>query len=337
LSNVSISIANNEYLTFLGPSGSGKTVLLRVIAGFEQPDRGEVIFDGKPIHDVPAHLRGIGFVFQNFALFPHLSVFDNIAFGLANRVNAPERDRATLRDKVEAMIDLVGLAGLEERGVHQISGGQRQRVALARTLVTEPRLVLLDEPLGALDANLRLRMRGELRQIRSRLGVTFLHVTGSETEALAMGDRVAVLDAGRIAQAADPDTIYNRPMSPNVARFLNCYNLLDGRVDGREFVTRAGRLPFTSPAKAAGRPAYAIRRDRISISRGDEPAAGGASIAAKFLASEYSGSAVNFFFEAEGGQLIEVEHHLSHHSPEELEPQAVYRLTWRPEDGIAFA
>ncbi len=337
LNEISIAVAGNEYVTFLGPSGAGKTVLLRVIAGFEQPDQGAVIFDGEPVNDVPAHLRGIGFVFQNFALFPHLSVFDNIAFGLVNRVNAPERHGARLREKVGAMIELVGLAGLEDRGVHQISGGQRQRVALARTLVTEPRLVLLDEPLGALDANLRLRMRGELRRIRSRLGVTFLHVTGSETEALAMGDRVAVLDGGRISQAADPDTIYNRPSSANVARFLNCYNLFDGRIDGRDFVTRAGRLPFTASPCPGGRPAYAIRRDRIAVQAAGSPTLSGASVDARFLASEYSGSTVSFFFEIDGGQVVEVEHHLSHRSPDRLEAQAAYRLSWRAEDGIVFA
>jgi putative spermidine/putrescine transport system ATP-binding protein len=338
LDEISISVADNEYVTFLGPSGSGKTTLLRVIAGFERPDRGSVIFEGKPIDDVPAHLRGIGFVFQNFALFPHLSVFDNIAFGLANRVQAPERDAARIRAKAMAIIELVGLGGLEERGVHQISGGQRQRVALARTLVTEPRLVLLDEPLGALDANLRLRMRSELRHIRSQLGVTFLHVTGSETEALAMGDRVAVLDSGRIAQLADPDTVYNRPVSPNVARFLNCYNLFDGTIEGSSFVTRAGRFPFASMPTAAGRPGYAVRRDRINIlPDAAGTAAMGASVSARFLASEYSGATVNFFFEIDGGQVLEVEHHLSHRLPEMLEPHAVYRLAWRPEDGIAFS
>lgn len=337
LSDISISVAGNEYVTVLGSSGSGKTTLLRVIAGFDRPDRGAVIFQGRQINHVPAHLRGIGFVFQNFALFPHLSVFNNIAFGLANRLNQPECDHSRLHDKVASIIDLVGLAGLEDRGVHQISGGQRQRVALARTLVTEPRLVLLDEPLGALDANLRLRMRGELRRIRGRLGVTFLHVTGSETEALAMGDRVAVLDAGAVAQAADPDTIYNRPSSPNVARFLNCYNLFDGRIDGSDFVTRAGRLPFTAAPTGTGRPAYAVRRDRISVGPAHGAPSAGASITARFLASEYSGSTVNFFFEIEGGQVVEVEHHLSHRSPEQLDAQAVYRLAWRPEDGIAFA
>ena len=168
LFDVSLSVADNEYVSLLGPSGSGKTVLLRLIAGFEQPDAGRILFDGNDIASVPAHERGIGFVFQNFALFPHLSVYDNIAFGLVNRERDPLTDENVLRSKIMTMVDLVGLKGLEDRGVHQISGGQRQRVALARTLVSQPRIVLLDEPLGALDANLRTRMRGVLPSFMSR-------------------------------------------------------------------------------------------------------------------------------------------------------------------------
>ena len=180
LDNATLEAGANEYISFLGPSGSGKTTLLRVIAGFETPDAGRVIFQGRDVTNVPAHERGIGFVFQNFALFPHLTVMKNVAFGLTHGksgLSAADIDRRS-----REMIDMVGLSGMEDRGVDQISGGQRQRVALARTLTLRPRLVLLDEPLGALDANLRGRMRNELRAIRERLGVTFLHVTGSETE-----------------------------------------------------------------------------------------------------------------------------------------------------------
>src|SRR6185312_936890 len=162
----------------LGPSGSGKTTLLRAIAGFEALDAGRIFLSGRDITTTPAHERGIGFVFQNFALFPHLSVLDNVAFGLRNGAKRA-RESEVLRRAHEA-IELVGLKGLEERGIGQISGGQKQRVALARTLVIRPKLVLLDEPLGALDANLRLRMRAELRRIREQLGIPFLHVTGSE-------------------------------------------------------------------------------------------------------------------------------------------------------------
>ena len=237
LNNATLEVGANEYLSFLGPSGSGKTTLLRVIAGFEAPEAGRVYFEGRDITNVPAHERGIGFVFQNFALFPHLTVIQNVGFGLTHGksgLSAAEVERRAVE-----MIELVGLSGMEGRGVDQISGGQRQRVALARTLAMRPKLVLLDEPLGALDANLRSRMRNELRAIRERLGVTFLHVTGSETEALAMGDRVVVLDRGTIIQTGTPGEIYDRPASPEVAHFLNRFNLFDGELSKGHFAARA--------------------------------------------------------------------------------------------------
>jgi putative spermidine/putrescine transport system ATP-binding protein len=338
IDGVSLSIPNNEYVSLLGPSGSGKTVLLRLIAGFDQPDQGQIHFDGRRVDVVPAHRRGIGFVFQNFALFPHLTVHENIAYGLANRVDRPETDAAKLKAKVGKMIELVGLAGLESRNVSQISGGQRQRVALARTLVTEPRLVLLDEPLGALDANLRERMRGELRAIRAELGVTFFHVTGGESEALAMGDRVIVLDRGRIVQFDNPDTVFNRPLSADVARFLNCYNLIAGKMAGNRFAAAIGDFPVVRRQSGGAEPAYAIRHDLIRIQPSGAPrAADETGIEARFITSEYSGASVQYFFALPTGTIIEVENHLSHRKPEQLEPQTVYALTWGAGDAIVFA
>lgn len=332
LSDVSLSVRGNEYISLLGPSGSGKSTLLRVIAGFETPDRGRVFFEGHDITHVPAHERGIGFVFQNFALFPHLSVFDNVAFGLAHgKAPAPRNEIVT---RVNEVIALVGLTGMEGRGVHQISGGQKQRVALARTLVMAPRLVLLDEPLGALDANLRHRMRVELRAIREKLGVTFLHVTGSETEALSMGDRVVVLDKGAIAQFARPDDIYGSPATPNVAHFLNRYNIFDGQLKGKTFETSFGHLPVTS-ATPADRAAYAVRYDRMNV-EDENSAADKPGIPATFVASEYLGASVMYFFESEQGKVIEVEHHLSLGKPESYRPRARYMLRWKPEDAIVF-
>ena len=329
LADVNIAVDHNEYVSLLGPSGSGKTVLLRTIAGFEAPDQGRIEVNGVDVTSLPAHERGIGFVFQNFALFPHLNVFDNIAFGLVNR-QEPLR-RSEIEKRVPEIIKLVGLEGLELRGVGQISGGQKQRVALARTLVTEPKLILLDEPLGALDANLRGRMRNELRAIRERLGVTFLHVTGSETEALAMGDRVIVLDHGRVAQFDRPVTVYGEPASPNVARFLNRYNLFDGSIAGLSFKSAYGALAFKRKIKS-DQPAYAIRYDRVSVGGGK----GEAGIDATYIASEYLGSAMTHFFEAAGGQVVEVEHHLSNGPPESFEPHKSYLLRWKPEDAIVF-
>ena len=271
LNAITLTIPDNAYVALLGSSGSGKTVLLRTIAGFETLDSGSVLLKGAPVDDVPAHRRNIGFVFQNFALFPHLDVFENVAFGLRN---AGRTARAKpLTAQVQAMLDLVGLTGLERRAVTQISGGQRQRVALARTLVTEPQLVLLDEPLGALDANLRTRMCGELRRIRERLGVTFLHVTGSETEALAMGDQVIVLDEGHIAQVGLPDRVYSRPRDARVARFLNCYNLIEGRLGPAGFAAEGCTLPC-GPAERGG-DVYAIRQDLIAVRPAGAPAAAG--------------------------------------------------------------
>ncbi len=339
LDGIDLALPGDAYISLLGPSGSGKTTLLRVIAGFEDPDGGSIVFDGKRIDTVAPHQRGIGFVFQNFALFPHLSVAQNIAFGLENREVDAVTDRRVIDARVKDIIALVGLTGLEGRAVTQISGGQRQRVALARTLVTEPRMVLLDEPLGALDANLRARMRTELRAIRERCGVTFLHVTGSETEALAMGDTVLVLDRGRIAQSADSDTIYNRPASPAVARFLNCYNLFPGRLEGGAFVGSAGRFSLGGRAATrATQPAYAIRYDRVAV-RPREAAIGDDEVRVEgnFVASEYSGAAVNSFFALDDGRVFEVETHLSHAAPEAYEDQGRYALVWKREDALVYA
>lgn len=337
LDGVNLSLPDNSYISLLGPSGSGKTTLLRVIAGFETPESGTIRFGGKVINAAPPHERGIGFVFQNFALFPHLSVEQNIGFGLANRQHNPLRDERALKARVRDMISLVGLTGLEGRAITQISGGQKQRVALARTLVTEPRMVLLDEPLGALDANLRTRMRVELRAIRERCGVTFLHVTGSETEALSMGDTVLVLDDRKIAQQGDADTIYNRPCSAAVARFLNCYNLFSGELQGGVFASSAGPLGFTSAPTPSATPTYAIRFDRVAIRpAGTVPAENEVGIEASFIASEYTGSAINSFFTLDDGKVFEVESHLSHSDPEQYQPHGRYSLIWKREDALVY-
>jgi ABC-type Fe3+/spermidine/putrescine transport system ATPase subunit len=337
LDNVSLDIPSDCYVSLLGASGSGKTVLLRVIAGFEEADAGAIVFAGRQMIGVPAFGREIGFVFQNFALFPHLSVYSNIAFGLENRAEGALHDRNELRDRVHAMIALVGLSGLESRGIHQISGGQRQRVALARTLVTEPRLILLDEPLGALDANLRLRMRGELRRIRERLGVTFLHVTGSEAEALAMGDRIVVLDRGRVGQFDTPDVVFSQPASPAVAKSLNCYNLFGGTIDAGLFVAEDQRFKIAAPKAKSADISYAIRQDAITIKDGDaEIAPDEDSISARYIASEYTGSAFMYFFRSKSGAIIEVENHLSHRAMQNLDVDMEYTLVWKAEHALVF-
>jgi spermidine/putrescine transport system ATP-binding protein len=316
LSDVTFAVGRGEYVALLGPSGSGKTTLLRSIAGFEIPDAGKIILSGREITRANVYERGIGFVFQNFALFPHLSVKDNIAFGLRNGARRLSEDEVLSR--VLQAIAMVGLTGLEERGVAQISGGQKQRVAL--------------EPLGALDANLRLRMRAELRQIREQLGIPFLHVTGSETEALAMGDRVIVLDQGRIGQFGKPDEVYNRPATPNVARFLNRYNVFDGALDGEVFASAYGRFAF-GIRMASTESAYAVRYDRLVARQ-----AGSVSpaIRVSYIASEYLGAAIMHFFETNDGKVVEVEHHLSNGPPSTFSEGEAYDLTWTAEDGIVF-
>lgn len=332
LDNATLEAGANEYISFLGPSGSGKTTLLRVIAGFEAPESGRVYFNGKDITNLPAHERGIGFVFQNFALFPHLTVIQNVGFGLTHGksgLSAAEIERRSLE-----MIALVGLSGMEGRGVDQISGGQRQRVALARTLTMHPKLVLLDEPLGALDANLRSRMRNELRAIRERLGVTFVHVTGSETEALAMGDRIVVLDRGRIIQVGTPDEVYGAPASPEVAHFLNRFNLFDGTLSGGTFNGVFGAVP-SPQAIPSDRSVYAVRYDRMQVLPVSAKVSG-PSIRARLVASEYLGSSMMNFFEAEDGHVIEMEHHLSLGAAQEFEPRQDYLLTWNPDQAIVF-
>ena len=337
LDGIDLSLPDDSYISLLGPSGSGKTTLLRVIAGFENPEGGTIRFSGKVVNATPPYERNIGFVFQNFALFPHLSVKDNIGFGLTNRKIDPVTDSKVVHARVRDIIELVGLTGLEDRAVVQISGGQKQRVALARTLVTEPKMVLLDEPLGALDANLRTRMRAELRTIRERCGVTFLHVTGSETEALAMGDTVLVLDNKKIAQQGDADTIYNRPGSAAVARFLNCYNLFSGKAEGALFKSPVGALAFSGLSQPSVSPAYAIRYDRIAVRPvGSVVADDEVKIEGTFVASEYTGAAINAFFSLDDGKVFEVESHLSRSAPETYEPHGRYSLVWKREHALVY-
>lgn len=332
LDDVSLDVGLNEYVAFLGPSGSGKTTLLRVIAGFEKPETGRVFFQGRDITYQPAHERGIGFVFQTFALFPHLTVAKNVSFGLLHGkspMSAAEADR-----RAREMIEMVGLAGMEDRGVDQISGGQRQRVALARTLAMQPKLVLLDEPLGALDANLRGRMRNELRAIRERLGVTFLHVTGSENEALAMGDRVVVLDRGHVIQSGTAEQVYDTPSSPDVAHFLNRFNLFEGRLSGGRFTGPFGSVPTTA-ARKSDRDIYAVRYDRMRVLPA-QAATDGPALKATFVASEYLGSSIMNFFETPDGKVVEMEHHLSLGAPDTYEAKQDYTLTWDPAQAIVF-
>ena len=343
IDDVSLTVRDDEYLTCLGPSGSGKSTLLRLIAGIETPDAGTIRLDGRDVTHLAPHLRGLGFVQQKYALFPHLTVHDNVAFGLRHRQVDPLCDEAAARAKVREMLALVGLGDLGDRMTGQISGGQKQRVSLARTLVTEPRICLLDEPLGALDANLRERMTVELRRIRRALGVSFVHATGNETEALAMGDRMVVLDEGRAPQTGTPDEIYERPATVRVARSLNAYNILEGEGDGGRFVHPAGDLPLPPGLRDVRH--YAVHFDAIAIiasgngeGRGDEAARPPdlQGLDATFVTSEFVGSTMIYFFRAADGSILEVEQHLSKSDPIDFARRQPCRLAWRVEDVLGY-
>ena len=224
LKSINLDIRDKEFITLLGPSGCGKTTTLRIIGGFETPDDGHVYFDGKDVKDVPPYERPVNTVFQKYALFPHLNVYENIAFGPRLR----KMDKKELHEKVLEMLEVVNLKGFERRKVTTLSGGQQQRVAIARALINEPRVLLLDEPLGALDLKLRKDMQMELKNIQPRTGITFVYVTHDQEEALSMSDTVVVMDNGEIQQIGSPQDIYNEPENAFVADFIGESNIVDG-------------------------------------------------------------------------------------------------------------
>ena len=244
LRDVSLRADDGEIVCLLGPSGCGKTTLLRIVAGLETADRGEVTFDGRPFDEVPAHRRGFGLMFQDYALFPHKDVVANVAFGLRMQ----DLPRAQVQTRVAEMLDLVGLAGYEHRRVYDLSGGEQQRVALARSLAPGPRLLMLDEPLGSLDRALREELMNELRAILNRVGVTAIYVTHDQEEAFAVADRVIIMHQGRIVQQGVPQAVYRHPASPGVARFLGLSNLIPGRVVALE--PGAGQRPLLADGRS---------------------------------------------------------------------------------------
>ncbi len=224
LDHIDLEIHDKEFVTFLGPSGCGKTTTLRIIGGFETPDTGDVFFDGKRINDIPPYERNVNTVFQKYALFPHLNVYENVAFGLRLKKEPEEQ----IKEKVQEMLTMVNLKGFERRRVTTLSGGQQQRVAIARALINHPRVLLLDEPLGALDLKLRKDMQNELKRIQRQTGITFIYVTHDQEEALSMSDVIVVMAEGKIQQIGSPVDIYNEPENAFVADFIGESNILDG-------------------------------------------------------------------------------------------------------------
>lgn len=261
LSDLSLDVAAGEFLTLLGPSGSGKTTLLMILAGFVRANAGSIKVGGEEIITMPPHKRNIGMVFQNYALFPHMNVFHNIAFPLKQRrVSAAET-----AERVERALDLVQLKGLGERRVDQLSGGQRQRVALARAIVFEPRIVLMDEPLSALDKGLREHMQIELRNLHRRLGMTTVYVTHDQREAITMSDRIAVMNAGRIEQIDQPEVLYARPKTKFVAGFIGESNFIPVECRNGSVWYEDRKLRMNDPAPSAGRHLMVVRPEKLRL------------------------------------------------------------------------
>ena len=307
--NINLTIPHGSYCCLLGPSGCGKTTILRMIAGHETPTSGEIHIGGEMMVGKPPVERGTAMMFQSYALFPHLSILDNVAFYLKMRgVGKDER-----RQKAEEMLRRVQLISLKDRMPAQLSGGQQQRVALARSLITNPKVLLLDEPLSALDEFLRLKMRGELKSLQNELGITFVHVTHTQPEAIALANMVVVMDTGRIDQADTASIIFNRPKTPYVARFMGGQNVLTGTVEG----SKAGRIRlkdargaiFEAAAgdftPAPGSPmSFAVRRDRIKLRKSGKGKAAANEIAGVVEATEYQGSYVKVTVDLGGGVFV---------------------------------
>ncbi len=282
---VSLAVQPGEFLTLLGPSGCGKTTTLRMVAGFETPNEGRVFIGERDVTTLPANRRDIGFVFQNYALFPHLTVFDNVAYGLRVRGRGDDE----IRRAVGEVLALVGLAGYEPQFSSQLSGGEQQRVALARAIVIRPGVLLFDEPLSNLDARLRLQMRHEIRELQRRLGITTLYVTHDQEEAMAVSDRIVVMNKGRVVQVGSAEDLYLRPRSGFVARFIGRINALPAQVlmlrDGGAEVQALGRRVFVPGTAAAGLAArqaaeLMIRPEALRVVPADRPEAWPATVSA---------------------------------------------------------
>ncbi|MGH2682178.1 MAG: ABC transporter ATP-binding protein [Actinomycetota bacterium] len=340
---VSLDIERGTFFSLLGPSGCGKTTTLRMIGGFEEPDDGGIELGGRSVAGLPPYRRDVNTVFQSYALFPHLDVFENVAYGLRRkRVSKPE-----IRKRVSVILDLVDLPGLQRRRISQLSGGQQQRVALARALVNSPRVLLLDEPLGALDLKLRKQMQLELKRIQLEVGITFIYVTHDQDEAMTMSNGLAVMRSGRVEQVGAPQDVYERPATEFVASFLGASNLLPGAIEDRE--GEFGVVALTSgekvrvPARALNgsgpRVKVGVRPEKIRILPGSEPLdATDNAVRGQLRISTYVGVSSQYEVETPAGGILTVyEQNLG--GPERWRPAAgeAVLLAWHPEHTFVVA
>jgi spermidine/putrescine transport system ATP-binding protein len=266
LADINLAIEEGQFFALVGPSGSGKTTLLHILGGFTEPTSGQVLIAGRSVTHLPPAKRPTASMFQDYALFPHMSVRTNVSFGLVMRKVAKDERLA----RVKAALDMVGLSGMSERRIHQLSGGQQQRVALARALVVEPKVLLLDEPLGALDLNLRRQMQGELIHIQKQIGTTFMHVTHDQEEAMSIADVIAVMNQGRIEDVGPPERVYLKPRTRFTATFMGESNMFEGRITGRsagqiEVETAFGRLAAPGEAEMGATVHLSIRPEQIAV------------------------------------------------------------------------
>ena len=334
---VSLEIGEGEFFTLLGPSGCGKTTLLRMVAGFADLDAGSISFGARRIDRLPPHRRNTGMVFQNYAIFPNLTVRGNVAYGLkARRIGQEETAR-----RVEEALRLVHLEGMDARWPHQLSGGQLQRIAIARALVIEPEVLLLDEPLSNLDAQLRVEMRGEIRELQKTLGITTIYVTHDQEEALAISDRIAVMRGGVLEQIGRPAEIYRRPATAFVAEFMGITNLLRGTVvrrDGSGVEVLVGEVGFRLAgidAETGAALTFSLRPEALLLLPAGEAApAGWAAISATLARAEFLGALTRLEARLAGGALLRVA--LLDRGVQALEPGAELRLAYDPRRLVAF-
>jgi putative spermidine/putrescine transport system ATP-binding protein len=332
--DLNLTMPKGEFLTMLGPSGSGKTTCLMMLAGFETATHGDIRLDGQPINNIPPHKRGIGMVFQNYALFPHMTIAENLSFPLeVRKIGKSDREA-----KVKHALDMVEMGAFGGRRPAQLSGGQQQRVALARALVFEPELVLMDEPLGALDKQLREKMQFEITHLAHRLGITVVYVTHDQTEALTMSDRVAVFDDGRIQQLAPPDQLYEKPQNSFVAQFIGENNTMEGvvrEIKGNQCVVQldGGDLIDAVPvnvSKVGERTRVSIRPERVEFNK-DRLQEGAHTLKAEVVEFIYMGDIFRTRLKVAGNDDFVIK---TRNAPDQvrLEPGAQIEIGWLPED-----